>query len=285
VQSLVPSPAKAAGELEADSDLLPQVGVNYKFDEHQELYASYNKNMAGFDLSPFDVGQNTFDASKQSLQPETAQTYELGYRVRGAGIEASLALYHTTFDNRLLRTSPCSAIETCAARINNVGSVRSQGADLAVMWRPIAQLRWLNSLSYDDSTYQDDYLSGGVVATSGKRVVGIPEWMFSSSLAYENAGWHAALDGKYTGRRYISYLNDSSVPSYWRFDLSAGYDFGEVGMFQNLGLSANVTNLFDKRYFATVGTNGYVVSDPNGYNQTLMAGAPRQFFVTFSGKF
>ncbi|MDL5365226.1 TonB-dependent receptor [Xanthomonas sp. NCPPB 2654] len=284
-QSLVPTTSYAVGEIKADSDLLPQVGVNYKLDEHQEIYASYNKNMAGFGFTPFQESQAAFDAIKSSLEPETAQTYELGYRVRGDGIEASLALYHTTFDDRLLVTSPCTAIQTCAATLNNVGSVRSQGADLAVMWRPIAQLRWLNSLSYNDATYQDDYLSGGVVATAGKRVVGIPEWMFSSSLAYENAGWHAALDGKYTGRRYISYLNDSSVPSYWRFDLSAGYDFGQVGMFQNLGLSANVTNLLDKRYFATVGTNGYVVSDPNGYNQTLMAGAPRQFFVTFSGKF
>ncbi|MFC6840205.1 TonB-dependent receptor [Xanthomonas theicola] len=284
-RSLVPTGSNAAGKIEADSDLLPQVGVNYKLDERQEIYASYNKNMAGFGFTPFQESQAAFDAIKGSLQPETAQTYELGYRVRGAGIEASLALYHTIFDNRLLVTSPCSAIQTCPATLNNVGSVRSQGADLAVMWRPIAQLRWLNSLSYDDSSYQDDYLSGGVVATAGKRVVGIPQWMFSSSLAYENAGWHAALDGKYTGRRYISYLNDSSVPSYWRLDLSAGYDFGQVGMMQNLGLSANVTNLLDKRYFATVGTNGYVVSDPNGYNQTLMAGAPRQFFVTLSGKF
>jgi iron complex outermembrane recepter protein len=284
-QSLVATTSNAAGEIKADSDLLPQVGVNYKLDEHQELYASYNKNMAGFGFTPFLESQAAFNAIKNSLKPETAQTYELGYRVRGDGIEASLALYHTIFDNRLLVTSPCSAIQTCSATLNNVGSVRSQGADLAVMWRPIAQLRWLNSLSYDDSTYQDDYLNDGVVATAGKRVVGIPEWMFSSSLAYENAGWHASLDGKYTGRRYISYLNDSSVPSYWRFDLSAGYDFGEVGMFHNLGLSANVTNLLDKRYFATVGTNGYVVSDPNGYNQTLLAGAPRQFFVTFNGKF
>lgn len=284
-RSLVPTGSNAAGEIEADSDLLPQVGVNFKLDARQEIYASYNKNMAGFGFTPFQQSQAAFDAIRDSLEPETAQTYELGYRVRGDGIEASLALYHTMFDDRLLVTSPCSAIQTCSATLNNVGSVRSQGADLAVMWRPIEQLRWLNSLSYSDTTYEDDYLNGGVVATAGKRVVGIPEWMFSSSLAYQNQGWHAALDGKYTGRRYISYLNDSSVPSYWRVDLSAGYDFGQVGMFQNLGLSANVTNLLDKRYFATVGTNGYVVSDPDGYNQTLMAGAPRQFFVTFNGKF
>ncbi|MBN6152831.1 TonB-dependent receptor [Xanthomonas sp. AmX2] len=284
-RSLVPTGSNAAGEIEADSDLLPQVGVNFKLDARQEIYASYNKNMAGFGFTPFQQSQAAFDAIRDSLEPETAQTYELGYRVRGDGIEASLALYHTVFDDRLLVTSPCSAIQTCSATLNNVGSVRSQGADLAVMWRPMEQLRWLNSLSYSDTTYEDDYLNGGVVATAGKRVVGIPEWMFSSSLAYQNQGWHAALDGKYTGRRYISYLNDSSVPSYWRVDLSAGYDFGQVGMFQNLGLSANVTNLLDKRYFATVGTNGYVVSDPDGYNQTLMAGAPRQFFVTFTGKF
>jgi iron complex outermembrane receptor protein len=46
----------------------------------------------------------------------------------------------------------------------------------------------------------------------------------------------------------------------------------------------NVTNLFDKQYISTIGTNGFQASDPNGTAQTLLTGAPRQFFLTLNGK-
>ena len=39
----------------------------------------------------------------------------------------------------------------------------------------------------------------------------------------------------------------------------------------------SVTNLTDKKYISTIGTNGYTAS---GDNQTLLSGAPRQWFVT-----
>jgi iron complex outermembrane receptor protein len=46
---------------------------------------------------------------------------------------------------------------------------------------------------------------------------------------------------------------------------------------EGLAIEGSVTNLTDKRYIATIGSNGYVAS---GDNQTLLAGAPRQWFVT-----
>jgi iron complex outermembrane receptor protein len=127
-------------------------------------------------------------------------------------------------------------------------------------------------------------VDGGIVQTSGKYVVGIPTWMFSSDLNYSFGAWSATLDGKYTGRRYITYLNDSQVPGYWLFNAGLNYDLGKVSVLKDVSLGLNVTNLFNKRYFSTTGTNGYVVSDPNGYNQTLMAGAPRQVFFNINVK-
>jgi len=47
----------------------------------------------------------------------------------------------------------------------------------------------------------------------------------------------------------------------------------------------NVTNLLQKKYFASIGTNGFVLSDPTGLAQTLQVGAPRAFFGTVSAKF
>jgi iron complex outermembrane receptor protein len=283
--SLVATSALAAGRIRASDGFLPQVGANYKLDANQEVYASYSKNLSAYGFLPFSQSQTAFDASKSSLKPEQSQTLELGYRVHGETFEASVDAYYTRFTNRLLAVSPCSAVQTCSAILNNVGSVKSTGVDLATIWRPIEHVRWLNSLSYDNSKYQDDYLNNGVVATKGKYVVGTPTWMFTSDLSYNYGAWTASIDGKYTGRRYITYINDSQVPSYWLFEAGVNYDIGAVSVLKDLSLGLNVTNLFDKRYFSTTGTNGYVASDPLGWNQTLMAGAPRQVFFNINAKF
>lgn len=284
-RSLVASSSYAQGSIKADDSFLPQVGASYALDQQQDLYASYSKNMAAFDYSPFATGQANFDGIRSSLKPEQSQTLQLGYRAHGQQYEASAGVYYTRFKNRLLTISPCSAIQTCSAILSNVGDVESTGMDLAFIWRPLDGLSWLNTVSLDRSRYQDDYLNSGVVQTSGKSVVGIPSLMLSSSLNYRLDGWKFSLDGKYTGRRYITYLNDSRVPAYTVFNAGAGYDFGRLGVFSDVGLSLNITNLTDKRYFATTGTNGYVASDPQGYNQTLMAGAPRQAFFTVDASF
>ncbi|HBK44934.1 MAG TPA: TonB-dependent receptor [Xanthomonadaceae bacterium] len=283
--SLVPSSVYASGSIEAKDSFLPQAGISYALDERQDVYASYSKNIAAYGYAPFSTAQATFDANKSTLDPEESQTFQVGYRAHGQTYEASVGAYYTRFSNRLLTISPCSAIQTCSAILSNVGAVDSHGLDLAFVWKPVQGLSWLNALSWNDTKYKDDYLNNGVVETADKRVVGLPQWMFSSSLGYQLGGLRLSLDGKYTGKRYITYLNDSAVPSYWLFNAGAGYDFGKVGAFSNVGLSLNATNLTDKRYFATTGTNGYVASDPNGYNQTLMAGAPRQYMISLNAEF
>jgi len=283
-ESLVATTAFAQGSIKASKGFLPQAGVDYKIDDYQDVYASYSKNINSYGILPFATSQAAFDASKASLKPEGSQTIETGYRVRGSAFEASADVYYTRFSNRLLQTTPCSAVQTCASILNNVGSVKSTGADLALIWKPLDHLRWLNSVSYDNSKYQDDYLNGGVVDTKGKYVVGIPSWMYTSSATYTFGSWRFNLDGKYTGRRYITYTNDSQVPAYWLFNGGINYDIGAYGGFEDISFGFNITNLANKRYFATTGTNGYVASDPEGYNQTLQAGAPRQYFFNINVK-
>jgi iron complex outermembrane receptor protein len=284
-QSLVATTAFAQGNVKAKKGFLPQVGADYKINDYQDIYTSYSKNINSFGFLPFSTSQAAFDATKQTLKPEQSQTVELGYRAHGDNFEASVDTYYTRFTNRLLSVSPCSAVQTCAAILSNVGSVDSKGIDLALIWKPIDHLRWLNSVSFTDTKYEDDYNSNGVVDTAGKYVVGIPKVMFSSTVSYTFGNWSANLDGKYTGRRYITYTDDSSVPAFWLFNAGVTYDVGATRVFKDLSFGLNVTNLANKRYFATTGTNGYVASDPLGYNQTLQAGAPRQVFFNVDAQF
>ncbi|MBI3229221.1 MAG: hypothetical protein HYZ45_03265 [Burkholderiales bacterium] len=54
---------------------------------------------------------------------------------------------------------------------------------------------------------------------------------------------------------------------------------------QEFSAQLNVTNLLNKRYFSTIGSNGFAASDPQGAFATMLEGAPRQVFMTVSGKF
>ena len=60
-------------------------------------------------------------------------------------------------------------------------------------------------------------------------------------------------------------------------DASVGYRLNE-----RISVQINATNLFDKEYVSTIGTNGFA---NRGDNQTLLAGAPQQFFVTLKAGF
>jgi iron complex outermembrane receptor protein len=61
-------------------------------------------------------------------------------------------------------------------------------------------------------------------------------------------------------------------------DASIGYRLRDVGgVLEGLAIEGSVTNLTDKKYISTIGSNGFTAS---GDNQTLLAGAPRQWFVT-----
>ena len=54
---------------------------------------------------------------------------------------------------------------------------------------------------------------------------------------------------------------------------------------RELDFQVNVDNLFDRRYIATIGTNGFENSDPKGQGQTLLPGAPRAAFANVTMKF
>ena len=59
-------------------------------------------------------------------------------------------------------------------------------------------------------------------------------------------------------------------------DATLGYRFDIAGL-RKAEIQLNVTNLFDKAYVSTIGSNGFGNS---GDNQTLLAGAPQQVLAT-----
>jgi iron complex outermembrane receptor protein len=172
----------------------------------------------------------------------------------------------------------------------NVGDVTTNGVEFAVGWKPLPGLTWFSSVSYNDSSFDDDYTketSTGpvVVAVKGKQVPDAPKTMLRSEVSYETGGAFFRVDGSYMAKRYYTYLNDGAAKSYVLFNASAGYRFGAVGgVFDDLTLQLDATNLFDKKYIATLNSNGFFETDTAGTAQTLLPGAPRQVFVSLKAK-
>ncbi|MET3134380.1 iron complex outermembrane receptor protein [Oxalobacteraceae bacterium GrIS 1.11] len=279
---------RAAGSITAQKTFLPQAGLSYGLSKNDELFASASENMRAYQpgsSGPFSQSQGAFDQGTPNLKPETSTTYDLGWRFKHDAVQGSLALYYADFKDRLLNVATCAGIVGCPSTFVNVGKVETKGLEAIAVWKLAREISWFNSFTLNDSIYKSDYMDNGKsVLVSGKQVVDAPRTMFNTELSYENEQWFARLGGKYTGKRYYTYTNDGQVPAFWNATLSSGYKLKSLGRFKDVSLQLNVSNLFDKKYFSTLGSNGFVASDPNGTFATLLTGAPRQVFLTLSGK-
>lgn len=276
---------RASGSFTSEKNFLPQIGLNYRMNDQHEFFAGAADNMRAVYNLFTNMTQAGFDAVKNTLQPETSRTYEAGWRYHGGNIEGLLSAYHVSFKDRLLSISVCPGIVTCVSAMGNVGEVESNGVEAGINWKMAPKWTWYNAFSANSTEYKDDYFTGTTLRqVAGMQAVGVPKTLFKTELAFDNGTWFAKLNGNYVGERYYTYRNDASAAAYTLWGMGAGYRVKNAGMLKDLAVQLNVTNLFDKEYIATVGTNGYPY-DATGDQQTLQTGAPRQFFLNVSGKF
>jgi iron complex outermembrane receptor protein len=124
-----------------------------------------------------------------------------------------------------------------------------------------------------------------LVPVSGQQVPDSPEILFKSELVYDNGNFFARADVNYTDERFYSYLNDASVSDYTLLNVGIGYRFKGFGPIEELLIQADATNVTDEEYFSTIDSNGFPTSDPDRNEQTLLRGAPQQFFLSAKLRF
>ncbi|MDO7840808.1 TonB-dependent receptor [Sphingomonas immobilis] len=287
----------ATGSLVAEDYFLPEAGIRWEVAQGHELFASYAENIAmyqgGFKLGPQSVSQAVWDVQGKTLKPETSRSFEGGYRFVSRGLQVSLTGYWVDFNNRLLQYNPCPTAQQqnpgCGNSFHNAGSVTSKGVELGVLWKPLPFVTWYNSVSYNESTYNEDlnFCTATCILypTAGKQQVDTPKWLASSVLTAKYAGFTGSLSGKYTGERFYTYTNDQGFPGYFTMDLGLSYDVGNIGPLKSAKLSLNVTNLTNLRYASNFDNSVFAPTDPTGTIIVFHSSAPRQFFGTLSVAF
>ncbi|ENZ83074.1 MULTISPECIES: TonB-dependent receptor [Caulobacter] len=298
-----------SGTIKSDKWFLPQVGVLWDVTPNEQIFVNVQQNMrqiipygagSGFyGFSPWSLGtQAAFDLFKSTVKPETSWTYEAGLRTRHdvnwgviTGFDGQINAYDVKFSNRLLNIAPYNFINPAPAILANVGGVTTKGVDVAGTLKFGEHFQLYNAVSYNSSKYDQDYQSGttlvnGVstpvtVATGGKYVPLTPKWMNKTIARFNFGKFDAQISGDYVGRRYVTYLNDLSVKGLMLVDLQAGYTFDMPAdsLVKGLRVTANVTNLFDKKGVSSAG----VTSNSGGY--AAFPQPPRQGFVTLSADF
>jgi len=163
--------------------------------------------------------------------------------------------------------------------LQNVGSVRAIGIEAAADWKITSSVGLFASYTYTDATYRNDVVdgAGNVTLLKGKTVVDAPKHMARGEINYDQDAIFGRIGINYMSRRYFTYTNDQSVPGRVLVDATVGYRFTD-----KIELQLNASNLFDKKYIGTINSAG---TGNSGDRQTLLVGAPQQFFVTIKAGF
>ena len=278
-----------AGSLTAEAAALPQFSGNWRFAPHNEFYFDVSKNMQAYPqggyntFSPWGAPtQADFNTLKRTLKPETDWVYEIGYRLTTKYVLGLINLYHTDFYNRQQSIS-VGPLVTAHNLFQNVGNVNMNGVDASVTVNPVKHLSIYNSISYNSSKFENNVMSGGILYhLKGKQEPNYAHLMYKNSLVYTFRGINFHFDTLFMSKRYLSYVNDTHVPSYWLENFGINYTLHDVSIAKNLKFAFNIYNITDERYISNMGSGGNPLT--GDYN-SLQVGAPRSFYGTVSADF
>lgn len=269
-------------------DILPNVMASYRFGEGHTVYGSYSASLSAPRTDSLYATTRFADGSlgNPTVQPETSENFDLGYRYTMSTLVLQASTFFNKFDNRIVSTFD----EDLAQFVDrNVGAVETTGFEASVGWEPIRNLNLYASATFTDSVLQDNYVynaAGAQLQTKGKKQVETPEQMFALRASYQfNEVFSAGIQGKYTGERFVTDVNDLTVDAYTVVDADARFDFSTFGL-DGTYLQVNVTNLFDEQYYSTLGTRASATPGQLGYSLPFAGvGAPRTIMASLRYSF
>ncbi len=275
---------QVVGETFSDS-FLPSVGVVYDLNDTDQVFASYSENFA----LPREA-DTIFDDAVGFVPPapegEEAQNYEIGLRTSRPQINASLAVFYSSFDNRIGSGNVINPATGQPESFSvNVGKTTATGFELSGVYQPDVfqdQLYANFNLTYNKSELEDGF--GGNPA--GSQLADSPEWLFTGGLTYEPTEWLVAnISTKYTGERYADFREAADSPGNLMEDYflwSAYLDLGgpnTFGLPENVSLRFNVDNIFDEDTLA------FTFTTTGGGNAFFRPLNPRTFQATLTARF
>ncbi|WP_119421602.1 TonB-dependent receptor [Desertibaculum subflavum] len=242
-----------SGALDADDkashDLInPKGSLVWEPDDNQTYYVSYAQSSRppGSLIStaplgnPFQGGQNN-----TNLDPEKHEIFEAGAKIAliEGRLGTSATIYRINTDNATDFDSGTGTV------ISSGDKERTQGIELGVSGRITRD--WFITAGY---AYTDAEIVSG--ANDGRRVAYVPKHAATLWTTYQlTADWLVGGGVTYQSQRFVNANNSNEVPADISVDGVITYQVTE-----NVRLSLNGYNLFNRRNYTNLWSNRAVIS-------------------------
>lgn len=271
----------------------PSGSISYHATDDLLLYASV---ATGFKSGGFTKEIPNTPLQNAALDNETSLNYELGLKgdLAGGAVRLNAALFYTEIKDQQLATrielAPGTGVYIPSTL--NVGKGHAQGFEIETTIRPTGALKFVGSLSYTKTEF-DDYIASPATATApaydraGQAFPEVPKWLAYAAVDYRiDLGGDVSLtpmvSWRHTGSKYVGQGN-ASIP----FITIDSYDIFDAQIELAAGpwtVTGFVRNLSDKYYFVNRFQLQPILSAPGAATYAKPA-APRQFGVRLTREF
>jgi iron complex outermembrane recepter protein len=262
-----------------------RLSADYRFSPAVLAYATVSTGFKGGGVTarPFTARQ----ALEGTFKPETLRNFEIGLKtdLLDRTLRFNLSAFINDYKDVQLPLSDCSAYGggPCGV-VANAGDASFKGVELEIQARPIPGFDFDGSLSYLTSKWKRLSAAVGTGTLFTDPATSAPEWKWSVGAQYRaELGTSGSLtprvDVSYDGKRWSgrSLGFGYSLPSYAL--ANARLTWRNPG--DDLSISAEVTNVFDRYYNTSIFSAVYAFSGV-AYSQV---GRPREWAVSIKKKF
>jgi iron complex outermembrane receptor protein len=227
-----------AREERSTTRLSGMIGASYRAwkegADEAVLYADYRN---AFKPAAIDFG---FEFEPDVLNPETAESYEVGIKgaLAGGRLTYNAEAFLLNFSNLLVATTN----ENGEPELRNAGGERLKGVELETRFLLAPDLSLAANVAWHDARFTNFVLgeeggeAGAEIAApeeepvdvSGNQLTLAPHILASAGLLYTpSQGFHGSAVVNFVGRRYLDEENEAPTPSYTTLDITAGYRLGQ----------------------------------------------------------
>jgi len=242
-----------------------KAGVQYDIVPQSTAYATYAKGYKG---PAFNIFYNLGATGTNVIEPETADSYEIGLKnsLMGGRLVINLAAYYAKYTN-FQANNPDLVAGVLVTRFTNAGDISTRGAEIDILWRPAADLNISGGLAYTDAKVdQFKVPTNGVVTgviPSGTRLGYAPEWKGSLGANYRvrtggAIDFELGAQGSYQSEQLSQFDANAAVRAattikgYGLVDLTASI----LDQNERFKLTAQVKNLFDQSFASAITSGG-----------------------------
>ena len=226
----------------------PKVALSYRASEVNNLYASYSRGYraGGITQLSSDPGQPPL----YSYKPEFSNSFEIGSKnsLFQNKMSLNIAFFYTQVTDAQV---PTLLLPDAITVTRNAGKLKSKGAELELIARPLLGTKLQYSLGYVDARYTDLMVAsnGEAVSLKGNRQIFSPK--VTSSLALQEqfqltrkSDKHIFARGewRFLGDQYFDLANKIKQSGYHLFNIRAGVSLPAID------LTIFADNLSDERY-------------------------------------